>query len=168
MATWLRYQSMLHRRKLNPTPSKGRVEEREDGGLKHILHLLESRPYCLLCTRSWSAPPPPPPPRTRKGPPVLKYTHKHKNIHTTQVPMYPPAGPCRKPRYPRSTPRVPLAPCPLFPPPSLSIHFWNCRALSLSASHPQKEGKGSSASSGKGEDGVLRLIPVCFWCAQTV
>jgi hypothetical protein len=47
------------KRELNPTLHKGRVGEREGGGLKHILHMLKSRPFpvVLLCAQPWCAPP---------------------------------------------------------------------------------------------------------------
>ncbi len=46
-ATWLRYQSMSlgsyivekYKRELNPAPIRGRMGEKEDGGLKHVLYV---------------------------------------------------------------------------------------------------------------------------------
>jgi hypothetical protein len=110
------------------------------------------------------SPPPPPPPRTRKGPPLLKHTHKHNAYH---------AGPYAPTRRPMPSTQV-------------SLHYTSGAFGTLPPSHPhlyisetvghypfqpptpKKREREVQRVQVKGEDGVLRLIPVCFRCAQTV
>jgi hypothetical protein len=95
------------------------------------------------------------------------HTKKTYKKHTTQVPVHSPAGTCRQPRYPCSTPRVQFAPCPLPPPCLYTSKFYRAFfPFNLPPSKRERDVQQVQVKGGGG--GVLGLIPVCFRWAQTI
>ena len=148
-------------RKLNPTPSKGRVGEREDGGLKHDLHMLESRPSScgLIVCSAVARPPAPPPPRTPQRAP-----HPHAYIKAYHADPYASTR-RRMPSTQVSLLYTPGASCtlPPFPPPPYLYTSESCKAFSLSTSPPLR-GKGMFSTfrlgGGRGSKADTSLFPV--------
>ncbi len=129
--------------------------EREDGGEKHILHMLESRPFPVVyCVLSRGAPPTPQ--NSPKGPP---FSCIHKNIPRGSLCIHPPAH-AVNPGIPTLHPGCNLH-CP-FPPPHI------CTLLKFIGHFPfqpppsKRERDVQHVQVKGGGEGLIRLIPVCF------